>query len=444
MSRRLDDVIWNYAATILKISSYLFLLPFILNKFPSELVGVWSIFMAVGSISAVLDFGFNVSFTRSVTYVFNGVKSLSKNGLESSTYSKEVSFELLSNLISSMKWFYRRMALFLFLLLVTLGTFYIVKICNQYKGSNMEILIPWILFCILNTFSIYSSYLDILLIGSGKLKQQKVFLVFGNVAFICISIFLIQCGFKLSALIIGQLISVVIIRILSYRSFYTLELKTKITKTVKKSTYDLIKVLFPNALKSGLTSIGGLLIQKSSVIIGSVYISLAQIGGIGITMQIMTLVSSISSIYISSHLPLITSNWVRKDTKDIREIYLKGIIISAITYVFAGIILISFSGIIFNFFNKGDMLPNHIIILLFLILSFIETFISLTGMILMARNEVPFFWSSILSGFAVVIFLLLSFEYISESIFIIVLVPMFVDLSYQAWKWPKVLFKLLN
>jgi O-antigen/teichoic acid export membrane protein len=68
------DVFWNYFATFLKISSSALLLPLILRMMPTEMIGIWTIFMTITALSSLLDFGFNPSFARNVTYVFSGVK----------------------------------------------------------------------------------------------------------------------------------------------------------------------------------------------------------------------------------------------------------------------------------------------------------------------------------------------------------------------------------
>ena len=77
------DVIWNYAATFLKIAASALLLPFILRMMPSEMVGIWIVFMAITAFASLLDFGFNPSFARNITYIFSGVKVLKINGFES-------------------------------------------------------------------------------------------------------------------------------------------------------------------------------------------------------------------------------------------------------------------------------------------------------------------------------------------------------------------------
>jgi O-antigen/teichoic acid export membrane protein len=71
---------WNYAATFLQIGVGVILLPFILRVFPQETVAIWTIFTTIIALAGLLDFGFNPSFARNVSYVVSGVKELKATG----------------------------------------------------------------------------------------------------------------------------------------------------------------------------------------------------------------------------------------------------------------------------------------------------------------------------------------------------------------------------
>jgi hypothetical protein len=149
------EILWSYVATFLKIASTALLLPFILKMMPAETVGIWSVFMTITAFTVLLDFGFNPSFTRNITYVFSGVKALKINGFEIvDQVDPTIDYALLKGVISLMRWFYLRMAILLFLLLITTGTFYIYTLLQNYKGNHQEVYIAWGLLCIISTYSL--------------------------------------------------------------------------------------------------------------------------------------------------------------------------------------------------------------------------------------------------------------------------------------------------
>jgi len=72
------DVLWSYASMFLLVGSGIILLPFMLNKMPSDTIGMWQIFQTITALVLLLDFGFRPSFSRNVSYIFSGVQMLQK------------------------------------------------------------------------------------------------------------------------------------------------------------------------------------------------------------------------------------------------------------------------------------------------------------------------------------------------------------------------------
>ena len=68
------DLVWSVLATFFKMGAGVLLFPVILRMLPAETVGVWTVFTVVTSLSLLLDFGFNSSFSpmrgNPHTYVF--------------------------------------------------------------------------------------------------------------------------------------------------------------------------------------------------------------------------------------------------------------------------------------------------------------------------------------------------------------------------------------
>ena len=250
------DVIWNYAATILRVASYALLLPFILRTMPSEMVGVWSVFMAINSFAALLDLGFSPSFTRNVTYIFSGIKTLKVTGFHPEDTDKTVDYGLLKGIIVAMKWFYLRMAMILFLLLATLGTYYLWTVLKNYKGPQTEIYIAWVVLCAICTYTIYTQYLDCLLQGRGFVKRSKQIVIIGQSVYIVIAAAFIMAKFGLLAIISAQAISVFLIRILVSKSFFTKEIKEALHNAIPRPRKEVLDAIYPNAIKIGLTWIG--------------------------------------------------------------------------------------------------------------------------------------------------------------------------------------------
>jgi O-antigen/teichoic acid export membrane protein len=431
------DIIWNYAATFLKIASSALLLPFILRMMPPEMVGIWTVFMTITAFSGLLDFGFNPSFTRNVTYVFSGVRSLKVKGFEStSTDEQTIDYGLLKGVISAMRWLYLRMAIVLFLLLATLGTYYIHSLLKNYKSDHHEVYVAWALLCIINTYNLFTLYYDSLLQGKGLVKRSKQIVIVGQTVYLSIATILIMAGFGLVSIVSAQVLSVIIIRWLSYYSFFTREIKQRLSNIIARPQKEVLKAIYPNAIKIGLTSLGGFMVSKSAIVIGALYLPLEEIASYGITMQLILVIAGLAAIYTTTYQPKFAQLRITNNNLAIKELYLKGQIVLYFTYIAGGIVLLILGDWALDFIGSQTQLISRLLVLIAIIVSFLESNHSIAGMILLSKNEVPFFKASLLSGGATVLMLFLLFKFMNIGLLAMIGAPGIAQGLYQNWKWP--------
>lgn len=440
-----QDIIWNYLSTFLQIGSGIILFPLILRMLSSETVGIWSIFMTIFSLVSLLDFGFSPSFTRNITYIFSGVNSLKKTGISTENLNSEVNYELLAGTIKAMRWLYARIAVLTFLLLTTVGTFYIFFILKRgFSGESQTIFIAWFLFCLISTYNIYTLYYDALIMGRGLVKRNKQIIILSQIAYIAVSVILLLLGFDLISIVVAQAISVLVKRILSYKTFFSPKMKLKLAENKTDNFQEVIKVIMPNSMKLGLTSLGALLVLKASVIIGSFYVSLNELASYGITVQVVGLIASLAYIYYTTYVPRLGYLRVENDIAGIRSMYYRSIFVLLFTFIAGGFALTLFGNMILVFLKSQTLLLSQSMIIAILIISFLEENHSIAGGFLLSKNEVPFYKASIVAGLLTVILLFVFLKIFNLGVWAMILAPGVAQLIYQNWKWPLVLMKELK
>jgi len=439
------DVLWSYAATFLRIGAGVILLPFILRAFPQETVAVWTIFMTIIALSSMLDFGFNPSFARNVSYVVSGVKELKETGHEivENTNCK-IDYGLLKGLINAMRWFYGRTALILFVLLITAGTYYITVILRIYSYNHTEVYIAWAILCIINSYSLYTMYYDSLLQGQGLIMKARQIQVVGEFAFLLTAIILILLNFSLIAVVSAQALSIIIRRILSYYTIYTANFKQHLRSVVAQSRKEILKLISPNAVKLGLTGLGGFLITRSAIIIGSLYLSLDTIASFGITMQIVAIIGGLATVYFTAYNPKIAQYRAQNNIVEIKRIYLKTCLLLFGTFVFCGIFLLGLGDWVLSAIGSQTPLLPKFLIATALLVVFLEANHATAGGFLLTKNEVPFFKASLISGAATVLLLFVFLGYAQMGVWGMILAPGIAQICYQNWKWPMVVVKELK
>ena len=316
------EIIWSYAGTAFMIGAGVILLPFILHKMPQETVGIWNIFQTITALVMLLDFGFRPTFARNISYIFSGVKSLQRNGVAHTTSEAAVDYSLLKGTLLAMKRFYRWMALAVFALLATAGTAYFYYILQKYSGDRQDALIAWILLIAINCYNLYTFYYEALLTGKGYVTRAQQINMLGQAVYLALAIGLIYAGFGLTAIVASQLISTVIRRILTYRVFFTPELKANIESVEPQEPKEILSAISPNAVKIGLTQLGGFMVNKSAILIGSAFLTLEQVACYGITIQVMDILARCATVFYQSFLPKLAQCRAENDLNGLKRYYI--------------------------------------------------------------------------------------------------------------------------
>ena len=440
-----QDVIWNYLATFLQYGVAILIFPFILHKLPSETVAIWMIFSTITAFVNLLDFGFNQSFMRNTTYVFSGAKELKTKGFNIVEDTEtNVDYGLLKGLIGAMRFFYSRMAIILCVILATIGSYYIYTLLKKYSGSHSEVYISWIIACCVNSYSFYTLYYNSLLLGRGKVKRSWQISIAGQMVYMITAIVFVLLGFGLIAIVSAQALSIIMKRIFSYYAFYTPDIKENFQNSEKKPQKDVLKAIYPNAVKVGLTSVGSFLGSKSATFLGSLYLSLDVLASYGITMQIVGIIGGVSYVFVSTYYPKILQYRVQNNIYEIKRIYLKACIFLLVTYIVCGIGLLCLGDWTLNLIGSKTSLLEKSFIALILLFAFLESNQGLAGGILLTKNEVPFFKAALLAGALTLLLLFIFLKYTHLGVWGMVLAPGIAQGCYQNWHWPAVVIKELR
>jgi O-antigen/teichoic acid export membrane protein len=441
------DIAWNAAGTFMRVASGVIVLPIVLSTFPKAEYGLWTIFIYVGTIATLLDFGFSNAFGRNITYIFSGVKELKKIGYVAVPQNdKSIDFGLLKSVIVAMKKYYAALAGIFLLLFGVASPFYLPYILqkNNYEGDHKTVWIAWLVYGVLVAYQLYTYYYSSLLTGRGMVKRNQQAIIIGQSFRILVIYVLVLMNFGLLALVIGQFIGDYITRTISRLFFYDKNIKKELAGAIAVNTKEILRIMLPNAARIGITTLGGLLITKAAVPIASLYLPLEMIGSFGITKMMIDLITAIGGIWFVTFYPKITSYRVNNKFGDLKRTYIKGKFSLIFAFVICGTGLVLFGNDVLEFINsKTDLLPIPMIIVM-LIIYFLESNHVLSAQMLLTKNEVPFAKASILTGIATILLLFFGLKYTHFGIWSMFLAPGIADIVYQNWKWPLEVWKELN
>lgn len=437
------EIAWSYAGTAFMIGAGVILLPFILHKMPQETVGIWNIFQAITALVMLLDFGFRPTFARNISYIFSGVKALQRDGVAHTTSESAVDYSLLKGTLTAMKRFYRWMALAVFGLLATAGTAYFYYILQKYSGDRQDAMVAWVLLIGINCYNLYTMYYEALLTGKGYVKRAQQINMLGQAVYIGLAIGLIYAGLGLTAIVTSQLASTVIRRVLTYRVFFTRELKAHLKQAETADPKQILSAISPNAVKIGLTQLGGFCVNKSALLIGSAFLTLEEIACYGITVQVMDILARCATVFYQSYMPKLAQCRAEKDLAELRRYYLLCTGSLLVVYLVGGIAWIFLGEWALNLIGSQTYFVPIAMLCVMLVISLLEHNHAVSAGFIMADNKIPFFIPSLVSGAATVLLLWIFLSPLQMGMWGLVLAPGLAQLAYQNWKWPSVVIKEL-
>ena len=437
------EIIWSYAGTAFLIGAGVLLLPFILHKMPQETVGIWNIFQTITALVLLLDFGFRPTFARNISYIFSGVKKLHKNGVEYASSDSEVDYGLLKGTLIAMRRFYRWMAIGVFGLLATVGTAYFYYILQKYSGDRQDAMIAWIVLVIINSYNLYTLYYEALLTGKGYVKRNQQINIIGQAVYLCLAIGLIYAGFGLIAIVLSQSVSIIIRRILTYKVFFTPELKRRVESAEPQEPKEILSAITPNAVKIGLTQFGGFLVNKSAVLMGSAFLTLDQVASFGITMQVMDVLARCAMVFYQSYMPKLAQCRAEKDLNGLKRYYLLCIGSLWAIFIVGGVLWVFLGNWALDIIHSQTYFVPTAMLCTMLVIGALEHNHSTSAGFIMADNKIPFFIPSLVSGAATVVLLWVFLGPLHMGIWGLILAPGLAQLAYQNWKWPSVVIKEL-
>lgn len=431
------DVAWNIAATGLRMTAGVLVIPLMVKILPAEDVGIWTIFLSVSALTFLFDFGFGQTFTRNVTYIFSGAKELKAKGFIVVDENSTLDFSLLKSVIEGMQWLYLRLSIIVFFILATIGTLYLNSVLTTYHGNNKIVLLNWFIFIFIVSYQLYTLYYDSLLQGRGLIKKSKQIIIISQLVFILFSIAALLSGGGLLSLVLAQGVSLLVSRILSRNAFFDTNLVSNLKKAGKKPGKEILKNMLPNSVKIGTTSLCGYVVTRSSIIIGSLFLPLHVIASFGITKSLIDALASVSLAWYSTYYPQIVNQRLTNNILQLKQTYIKSKLMLIFTFVTGAVFLLLFGEPAMDLIKSSTPILSNPLLALMLFTALLENNHGMDGGILLSKNEVPFFRAAIFSGVATLC-LLFIFLYLRFHVLALILAPGIAQAIYQNWKWPAV------
>lgn len=439
------DIIWSYLANFFNIGSGFITLPLILNKLSAEEIGLNYLMLTISTMVSLLDFGFAPQFGRNITYVLSGSQEIQKEGVNTNNISNNINYHLLASILQAAKYIYKRLSIFAFILIISLGTLYIYYVTDHFSSVKHTLPI-WILFCISVYFNIYYTYYSSLLTGAALIKEVQIAKILSRSCYIFIAYLLLFLNLGLISIVIANLIAPFVNRFYSHIHFYTKELKNELANVFVSTTdiNNVIHNLWYNAKKLGLNFIGSYCLSQGTMFIAGIYLTLSEIASLGLITQLTSILTGVACTLVNTYLPKFAQYRAIGDKDSLVKDFSMSMVVFYIITILGSIIIICFGPIVLNFIHSKTSLPSTLIICIFCLMNLLNMNHSYCATFITTANKVPFVKAALIVGFTILGITTIVLHYTNLNLLGIVIVRFVVQLCYNDWYWPRWVLKDLG
>lgn len=319
------------------------ILPLVLKKFSPEDIVLWYLLSTIIALQSLADFGFRQTFSRIISFAYAGAQGIGVSPPSNKDEIKEnnnCNLPLLSSIVTTMIFLYKRLTLLVSLLMLTIGTWSMVKPVSNVNSPN-QAWIAWAIVIVASSISFFSrSYMNFLE-GLNKIALVRRVETLTSLGAIITSLIVLLWIPSLLNLVIANQFWLIVSSVRDWFLCKTIDsgffLKLDFTQQIDRK---IIKEIWSPAWRSG---IGGLMSAGVTNITSIVYAQFGNTASVAsylLAIRLITQIREVSMAPFYSKLPLMAMYRVKNDMISLKSIIKRGMRLSHLVFII-GFILTS-------------------------------------------------------------------------------------------------------
>lgn len=430
-------------AQFLQYGSGLILLPLIVTRLSGAEVGIWYIFITLQGLAALADFGFQPTFARAFSSAYAGATQIMRRGHAAT--EDDANLPLVNDLIRLCRRFYSALSIAVIAVLILIGLLYLPSLIRGESPSVEYVQGAWAILSAGTALTIYFAWNTGFLFGAGRVSATYWAQIASRAGFVVIGAVALLNDWGLMGLAFGYLASVLASRIIIQWTMLPLlrELRSVKLSSGPEARGALFSALWPNSIRMGSVALGGFLITRLNVLIASSFFSLEAAASYAITLQLMMAVNSVAQLPINVALPQMVRLRAKGQTRELRTVWLaRQALLLALFLAGAACVAFLAQPLLELVGSNVALLPTPLVLLMGLVL-LLEANHASCALVITTGNNVPFVAAALLAGVAVAA-LSVFVAWAGMGIGALILAQGMVQLAYNNWKWPLVLWRELT
>lgn len=432
------EISWGILANSASVGANVALIAIAARALSKEEVALWLVCQALTGLVGLIDFGFQPSITRNVTYVYSGVRELRRVGLSGGGSPGTVNANLLCGVISLSRRIYLLVASITAALLLTGGTWYVLWLVRDWDpAARLSAVTFWSLVATGAVVNSYFGYYSALLQGRGEVALANKAVTFGRAAYMVIGAGALICGAGLVGLGVAMCAGAIVLRVIARAGYLDAETVSMLKHRGKSPLdRDLLGTLWHSASRLGMTFVGAFLIQRSSVLVAATMLGLDDGAAYIFTMQVFWIAVALSSAVMLVYVPRLSMLQTSGDADELQRTSAFALVLSSTTFMVMVAIIILLGPLLLDLAGGQSKMLDRADCVFIAGYLLLEVNHSGHATIITTANRVPFVAASLLSGVAIVAGSIALLGMTGLGIWALLISPALIQASYNNWKWP--------
>lgn len=376
----------------------LILTPLILVKYSVDEVAFWYLLLTINSFVVVVDFGFYPTFSRVISFVYNGLDKITDITDKTKVVNNgKPAWAFMQRIYGTINVTYFTLT-FLVVIFVTLFSYNSIDTVISRTNDQFYLWSSYFLFILSVVLSFFARRSDTIIIGTNHVALINRWNILNNLANSLLSILIVYLGYGVYWLAVNQLVFSILLLIRNYyleinicggvfKKFKMFQFESEIFHWVWSPTWKSGVLILAS---TGLTQVTGFVYTSMS--------SAAELASYLITLKLVTTISQFSQAPFYSKLPVFTGLRVKNEVSILRLNTMKAIQNSLFTFVLGITFLIFLGPFLLDFIGTNTKLESPYFIIIMAFVWFFERHHAMHAQIYVTTNKIPFYKTAIISG----------------------------------------------
>ena len=255
---------------------------------------------------------------------------------------------------------------------------------------------------------------------------------------------MVVAGFGLVGIGLASVLSSIFSRLLALKFVYSKshpEMKISSEHAIGKAK-KIVFLLWHNASRFGVVLVGVFLIWRANVLIAASLLGLSEAASYGLAIQLFFMLNTVASVPLSISLPKINALRAQSKHQEVYSGFSMLLVLSLSMYLAGSVLIFSVGDYLLAFINSPTRLPESLVLGSMILVFFLEINHGSCANFIATGNKTPFAAAAIITGVTIVVASISLTPFL--GVWGLVIAQGVVQLSYNNWKWPLEVARILR